>query len=47
MAGADSLEVARRWRGLALRQKQLHLRTNYGVLALVFAEMAGRGRCNE
>jgi len=34
--------VVRRWRALALRQPLLHLRGNYAVLALVFAEMAGR-----
>jgi hypothetical protein len=42
MLGADAAEVVRRWRDLAMRQQQLHLRGNYAVLALVFAEMAGR-----
>jgi len=42
MAGADQPEVIRRWRDLALRQEQLHLRADYVALALVFAEMAGR-----
>jgi len=42
MMGADDPEAVRRWRKLAERQKQLHLHGNYGVLALVFAEMAGR-----
>jgi hypothetical protein len=42
MAWADRPEVVRRWRELAMRQQQLLLRANYGVLARVFAEMAGR-----
>jgi hypothetical protein len=42
MAGADGPEVVRRWRDLAMRQQQLHLRAAYAVLAQVFAEMAGR-----
>ena len=42
MAGADQADVVRRWRDLAMRQQQLHLRGNYAVLALVFAEMTGR-----
>ncbi len=42
MAGADHPDVVRRWRELAMRQQQLHLRADYAVLALVFAEMAGR-----
>jgi hypothetical protein len=42
MAGADHADVVRRWRELAMRQTQLVLRSHYAVLALVFAEMAGR-----
>jgi hypothetical protein len=42
MAGADQADVIPRWRGLALRQQQLHLRAAYAALALVFADMAGR-----
>jgi hypothetical protein len=42
MLGADKAEIVRRWRELANRQQQLHLRGNYAILALVFAEMAGR-----
>ncbi len=42
MAGADQPEVVRRWRDLALRQQQLHLRADYVALALVFADLAGR-----
>jgi hypothetical protein len=42
MLGANKPEIVRRWRDLAMRQKRLDLRGNYGVLALVFADMAGR-----
>ena len=42
MLGADDPKLIRRWRKLAMGQTQLHLRANYAVLALVFAEMAGR-----
>ena len=42
MAGADQPDTVRRWRELATRQQQLHLRAAYAALALVFAEMAGR-----
>ena len=42
MAGADQADVVCRWRDLAMRQQQLHLRAAYVTLALVFAEMAGR-----
>jgi hypothetical protein len=42
MAGADHADIVRRWRDLAMRQQQLHLRAAYAALALVFAEMAGR-----
>ncbi len=42
MAGAAQPEVVRRWRDLALRQEQLHLRADYVALALVFADMADR-----
>jgi hypothetical protein len=42
MMGADRPEIVRRWRELAMRQTQLVLRCHYAVLALVFAEMAGR-----
>ncbi len=42
MAGADEPDVVRRWRDLAMRQVELVLRANYGVLARVFADMAGR-----
>jgi hypothetical protein len=44
MAGADDPNIVRRWRDLALRQKQLHLLADYVALALVFAEMAGLER---
>jgi hypothetical protein len=40
--GADQPGIIRRWRDLAMRQQQLHLRADYAALALVFAEMAGR-----
>ena len=42
MAGADQADIVRRWRDLAMRQQQLHLRAAYVTLAVVFAEMAGR-----
>ena len=42
MLGADDREVVKRWCKLARRQTLLHLQASYAVLALVFAEMAGR-----
>jgi hypothetical protein len=44
MAGADDPAVVRRWRVLALRQEQPHLRADYVALARVFAEMVGPQR---
>jgi hypothetical protein len=42
MAGGDDPRVVQRWREVALLQDEPHLLADYVVLALVFAELAGR-----
>lgn len=43
MEGGDRPEVLARWRELAARQTVAYLRADYVALALVFADLAGRG----
>ncbi|HYT91460.1 MAG TPA: hypothetical protein VEL76_22290 [Gemmataceae bacterium] len=42
MMGGDDPCVLQRWQEVALLQEEPHLRADYVVLALVFAELAGR-----
>ena len=42
MAGGDDPQVLERWKQVALLQNEPHLRADYVVLALVFAELADR-----
>jgi hypothetical protein len=43
MANGDDPRVVQRWQEVALLQKEPHLLADYVVLALVFADLAGRG----
>jgi hypothetical protein len=43
MAGGDDPRVLQRWQEVALLQKEPHLLADFVVLALVFADLAGRG----
>jgi hypothetical protein len=42
MVGGDDPQVLKRWQEVALLEKEPHLLADYVVLALVFAELAGR-----